>query len=55
MPARTLFDELIDRGTHFVGGVLVERLQRDVADVVAEHARVRHGRNVHDATREVAA
>ena len=47
-----LVDEVGDRVGGFVGRVFVERLQRDVADVVTENSAVRDRRHVHDAPRE---
>ena len=48
----TVFHQNVDGGLNLVGGIFVERLQRDVSDVIAEHTRVGHGGNVHDPARQ---
>ena len=53
MPLRAFLGQPVDRGLDFFGRVLVERLQRDVADVIAEHAGVGDRRQVDDAAREL--
>jgi hypothetical protein len=51
-PFAPLLHERVDGLLHFLGRVLVEGLERDVADVIAENLAVRHGGNLHDAARE---
>src|SRR4051812_31264902 len=52
-PLRAVFHERFHRGFDLFRGILVERLQWDVADVVAEHSAVRDGGQMHDATCEL--